>query len=49
MRTFSVHRFPFTMRGPFSVYRNLVNGKLLVDNLLKNENCKLKIERRRRV
>ena len=35
-RTFSVHRFPFTLRDPFSVYRKrlIVNGKSIVNSKL---------------
>ena len=40
-KPFTVHSSPFTMRFPFTVFRD--HWKLVIDNLLKIVNCKLKI------
>lgn len=42
---FTFYRLPFTLRYRFTVYHD----QWLNDKSLKIENCKLKIERRRRV
>ncbi|OGL38389.1 hypothetical protein A3J32_03490 [Candidatus Saccharibacteria bacterium RIFCSPLOWO2_02_FULL_46_7] len=40
---FTVYSLPFRVRLQFTVHKLINNYKLLIENLLKNENCKMKI------